>query len=183
MQRDLAVMKDEVRNLKMESGSTLCSEAGTGVGLGASGTLARPPVLASWFNEIVIPRKVEFKGWIKDYTRSSFQGITDEEVMVFIVDLQKIMPGQFHQYVDRDQSRKEQGNWTTRTTVNMWFKNETNLASMTGVLKVAKEELKEKCNKIRDQEVSARPGSESPKEILCESARPVLQGTESSERR
>ena len=71
-----------------------------------------------------------------DNTRSSFQGNTDEEVVVFIVDLQKIIPGQFHQHIDCDQSRKEQGNWPTKTIVNMWFKNETNLAAMIGLQKL-----------------------------------------------
>ena len=43
--KDLAVLKEEMKNLKMGSGSTVCSEASTGVGLGASGTFARPPAL------------------------------------------------------------------------------------------------------------------------------------------
>ena len=135
VQRDLAVMKEETKNLKMGRGSTVCSEASTGVGLGASGTFARPPTLAFRYNEIFIPRKMEFKGWVTDYTRSSFHGITNEEVMVFIVDLLKIIPGQFHWYIDWDKSRKEQGSWPTKTNVNMWFKNETNLATMIGQLK------------------------------------------------
>ena len=60
--RDLDLMKEEIKNLRMESGSTVCSEASTGVGLGASGTFVRPPALASRYNEIFIPRKMEFKG-------------------------------------------------------------------------------------------------------------------------
>ena len=102
VQRDLAVMKEEIKNLMMASLSAVCSEAGTGLRLGASGTFARPPALA------YIPRKMEFKGWITDYTRSSFQGTTNEEVMVFIVELQKIIPGQFHQYIDWDQELVDQ---------------------------------------------------------------------------
>ena len=42
LQNELAVMKDEIKNLKMGSGSTLSSEASTRVGLG-SGTFAGPP--------------------------------------------------------------------------------------------------------------------------------------------
>ena len=86
-------MEEEIKNLKMGSGSTVCSEASTGV------NIARPPALASRYNEISMSRKMELKGCITDNT-SSFQGITDEEVMVFIVDLQKVIPGQFHQYID-----------------------------------------------------------------------------------
>ena len=108
VQRDLAVMKEEIKNLKMGSLSAVCSEAGTGLRLGASGTFARPPALACRYYEILIPRKMEFKGWITDYTRSSFQGTTNEEVMVFIVELQKIIRGQFHQYIDWDQELVDQ---------------------------------------------------------------------------
>ena len=43
---------------------------------------------------------MELKGWIIDCTRSSFQRTADDEVMVFIVDLQMTTLGQFHQYVD-----------------------------------------------------------------------------------
>ena len=39
-------MKDEIKNLKIGSGSTVCSEASTGVGL-VSGSFARPPPLTS----------------------------------------------------------------------------------------------------------------------------------------
>ena len=67
----------------MVSGCTVCSEASNGVGLGASGTFARPPALASRKNEIFIPRKMELKGWITDCARSSFHGITLNAVMLF----------------------------------------------------------------------------------------------------
>ena len=74
--------------------------------------------------------------WVTDYTRSSFQGITLDEVMRFIVDLQKMVPNEFHQYIDWNQTRTEQGSWPTKTIVNM--------------LKVVKEELKKKPWKIHD---------------------------------
>ena len=67
------------------------------------------------------------------------------------------MPSQFHQFFDWDQSRKEQGNWPTKTIVNMWIKNETNLATMIGLPKIVEEEMKKKTPyKIREQEVAAR---------------------------
>ena len=156
VQKGLGVMKEEIKNFKMGSGSTVCSEANTSVGLGASGTSARPPALASRFDEIFIPRKMELKGWITDCTRSSFPGITLNEVMLFIVDLQKMLPNELHQYVDWDLTWTEQGNWPTKTTVNVWFKNETNLATMIGLLEVVKDELKKEPYKIHDQEVSAK---------------------------
>ena len=54
-------MKEEIKNLKMGTGSRVCSEASTGVGLG-SGTFARRPLLSSWWTETWIPRKMELKG-------------------------------------------------------------------------------------------------------------------------
>ena len=51
IQKELAVEKDELKNVKMGSGSTLCSEASTGIGIG-SGTFARPPPLTSRWSEI-----------------------------------------------------------------------------------------------------------------------------------
>ena len=61
VQNELAVMNDELKNLKMGSGSTVCSEASTGVVLG-SGNFA-----------------MDFKGWVLDYSKSRIQGITDDE--------------------------------------------------------------------------------------------------------
>ena len=65
VRKDLGVMK-EMKNLKMGSRSTVCSEASTGESLGSSGTFARPPALASQYSEIFIPKKMEFKGWVTD---------------------------------------------------------------------------------------------------------------------
>ena len=57
-----------------------------GVGLGASGTFARPPGIASRFYEIFMPR-MELKGWVIGCTRSGLRGVAMDEVMVMIVDL------------------------------------------------------------------------------------------------
>ena len=57
-----------------------------------------------------IPRKMEFKGWVTDYTKWSFQGLTVNEVMTFIGDLQKMVPNEFHLYIDWNKTRTEQGN-------------------------------------------------------------------------
>ena len=50
VQNDIAVMKEEIKNLKMGSSSTVSSEASAWVGLG-SGTFARPPPLATRWTE------------------------------------------------------------------------------------------------------------------------------------
>ena len=71
MQNDLVAMKEEIRQIKQESGSTVCSEASTAGCKGASGTIARPlPGIAARYNEVFVQRKMEFKA---DYTRGSCQ--------------------------------------------------------------------------------------------------------------
>ena len=65
-----------------------------------------------------------------------FLGLAGDEVMKFNGDLQKMVPNEFHQKIHFNQTRSEQGNWPTKTIVNMWFKNETNLATMIGLLKI-----------------------------------------------
>ena len=134
-------MKEEIKNLKMFSGSIVCGEASTGVGFGSC-IFARPPSLASRYHEIFNPRKMEFLGWITDCTKGSLQGITDDEVMTILSDLEKMIPRQAHQWIDWDQTREQQGNWPTKKMVSVWFKNETILALMIELLKVVKEEMK-----------------------------------------
>ena len=55
--KDLEVLKEEMKSLQRRSGSTVCSEASTGVGLGGFGAFAGPPAYASQFSDIFIPRK------------------------------------------------------------------------------------------------------------------------------
>ena len=76
---DIDALKEEMRSLQRGSGNTVCSEASTGLGLGGSGTFARPqaPALASRFNDVFLPRKMELKGWITDYKQCCYQGLTD----------------------------------------------------------------------------------------------------------
>ena len=49
-----------------------------------------------------------------NYTRSSFRGITLDEVMRSSWTLRKMVT-EFHQYIDWNQTRTEQGNWPTLT--------------------------------------------------------------------
>ena len=53
-------MKDEIKSAQTGSGSTVCSEANAGVGLG-SGTFARPPNLSSRWIDTCVSRKMGFK--------------------------------------------------------------------------------------------------------------------------
>ena len=136
-------MKEEIRQIQLGSGSTVCSEASTAVGKGASCTFVRPPPgIAARLNDFFIPRKMEFKRWVTDYKRCSLEGLTNSEVSNFISDMQKLVPNVFHKHIDWDQTKTEQGTWPTKKFVNMWFKNETNLATMIGLLEIVKNELK-----------------------------------------
>ena len=50
-------MKEEIRQIKLENGSTVCSEASTAVGKGASGTFARlPPGIVARYTKDGIQR-------------------------------------------------------------------------------------------------------------------------------
>ena len=71
VQKEMAVMKEEVKTFTMGSNCTASSEASTRVGLG-SGTFARPPPLATRWADPWAPRKLEFKGWNPDYTLKPF---------------------------------------------------------------------------------------------------------------
>ena len=89
-------------------------------------------------------------------------------------DLQQMVPNEFQQYIDWNQTNTEQGNWPTKTTVNMWFKNETNLATM------IEDELKRIPYKLHEQEVSARLEMSLEKETFGKGTRLVLQRPQSS---
>ena len=64
-----------MKKLKMGDGSTVCSEASTGMSLGGFGSFARAPPLVSQYSDIFIPNKIEFKGCVTDYKQCSFQGL------------------------------------------------------------------------------------------------------------
>ena len=113
------------------------------MGKGASGTFVRlPPGIAARLNDFSMPRKMEFKGWVTDYKRCNLEGLTNNEVTNFISDLQKMVLNEFHKYVGWDQTKTEQGNWSTKTFVSMWFKNKTNMATTIGMLALVKNEIK-----------------------------------------
>ena len=71
-------------------------------------------------------------------TNSAVSRVSNE-VTTFIKDLHKMVAIQFHKYIDLDQTRTEQGTWMTKTLVSMWFKNETNMATMIEMLEIVKE--------------------------------------------
>ena len=89
VQNDCMTIKEKIRQTEMGSGSgsTVCSDGSTAGGQGPSGTFARPPPgIGSRFNDFLMPRKVEFKGWVTDYKQCSYQRLTENEVSNFIKD-------------------------------------------------------------------------------------------------
>ena len=85
-------MKDEINDLRMESGSTVCSEAGTGVELG-SGTFSRPPPLISRCN---VQEGWRSKDGLQIFQKVVFKGIIDDEVLMLVSDLEKMVPRKAH---------------------------------------------------------------------------------------
>ena len=61
VQNEIAAMKEEIKNLNVGSGSTVCSDADARVALG-SGTFARPPPPSTRWTEMWIPRKWNSRG-------------------------------------------------------------------------------------------------------------------------
>ena len=62
------------------SGGTVGSEVSTAVGRGPSGTFARPPQgVAVRLNDLFMPRRMEFKGWVTDYMQCRYQGLTSAQ--------------------------------------------------------------------------------------------------------
>ena len=70
VQNESMTIKEKSRQLKLRSGSgsTDGSDASTAVGKEPSGTFARPPPgIGSRRNHFLMPRKMEFKGWVTDW--------------------------------------------------------------------------------------------------------------------
>ena len=95
VQIDLQAIKDKIRQLESGNGSggTVGSEVRTAVGKGPSGTFARaPPGVAVRLNDLFVPRRMEFKGWVTDYKQCRYQGLTETEVWNFIQELHRMVP-------------------------------------------------------------------------------------------
>ena len=64
-------------------------------------------------------------------------------------------------------SIEQQGNWPTEVLVRMWFKSETNLATMIELLRVVRDQLKKKPYEIKGQVVKARLGMSPHEKLLA----------------
>ena len=67
----------------------------------------------------------------------------------------KMLPDKNQKNVDWDQTRKEQGTWSAKLIVSMWFNNETNLLTMVGMLDTIKQDLTKAPFKLHGQKVSS----------------------------
>ena len=99
---------------------------------------------------------MEFKVWVTHYSKSSFQGVTVDEVMKLLSDLERMVPQQAQKWIDSDQTKKEQGTWPRKIMVSMWFKHDTNLVTMIDLLEIMKNELEKAAYKIHGQNEKAR---------------------------
>ena len=127
---DSMTIKGKIRQLDLGScsGSTVGSDASTPVGKEPSGTFARPPPgIGVRFNDFFLPRKMEFKRWVTEYKQSCHQGLTETDVSNFNKDMRRMVPDQYRKFFGWDQTMTEQGTCPTKTMVNMWFSNDTNL--------------------------------------------------------
>ena len=126
LQNDLQAIKDEIRQLELSRGSG--SDVSTAVG---SGAFARPPQgMAVRLNELLLPRRLEFKGWVTDHKQCRYQGLTDTEVSILTSDLHKMVPD-----IDWEQTKNEQGTWPTQIMVSLWSRNEANLLTRIGPIR------------------------------------------------
>ena len=69
VQNDLQTIKDKIRQLESGSGSgsVVGSDVSAAVGEGPGGTFARaPPGIDVLLNDFLMPRKMEFKGWVTE---------------------------------------------------------------------------------------------------------------------
>ena len=99
---------------------------------------------------------MEFKGCVTDDKQRSHQELTESEVTDFVKDLQKMVPDSCQKCVDWDQTRTEQWNGPTKTVVSMWFRNETNLPTMVGMLDITKKNSRRCPKRLHGQEICAR---------------------------
>ena len=67
-----------------------------------------------------------------------------------------MVPDQYQKYIECDQTKTEHGTWPTNTIVSVWFRNETNLPTMAGLLDVIKAKLRKEPCKLHGQELSSR---------------------------
>ena len=100
-----------------------------------------------------------------------------------LVDLRQMIPFNAQRFVDWEQTSTEQEDCPTKILISMWFKSETNLATMVELLRVVKDELMKKPDEVKGQVVKARLELSHQKKKLHKGACFVLQRNKCSKER
>ena len=138
VQNDMDALKEEMKNLKMGSGSTVCSEA----------SINSHSISKSFFG---------LGEWSsKDGQKITSSVVSKEWIQNFIADMEKMILERSHKYFDWEQTKSEQGPWPTKNMVSVWFRSETNLVVMIELLRIVKEELRKGHYTIKGSEVVPR---------------------------
>ena len=108
--------------------------------------------------------------------KQKFAGNNNGRSCKILVDLTQMIPLNAQKFVDWEITSTEQGNWPTKVLVSMWFKSETNLATIIELRRVVIDELQKKPYELEDQVVRARlEMSPKRKPLAKESSCVVLQ--------
>ena len=142
--------QEEMKSLKIGNGRTVCSGR----------HLCKVPAFVSRYSEMFIPRKMEFKGWVTGYKKCSFQDSRPTRSRISSEIYKRCCRVNFTSTLTGTKPGQKQGNWPTKTFVKMWFENETNMATMIGMLGIGKHELKKIPCKLHDEVVCAKFGND-----------------------
>ena len=131
------------------------------MGNGSSGTFGRPPSgIGNRFNDLFKPRKIEFKDGSQTTNNAVTKGSQTprywNSLETYTRCCQRNTKKKKEKELIWDQTRKEQETRPTKLIVSKWFKNETNLPTMVGMLDTIKQELKKVPYKLHGQEVPSR---------------------------
>ena len=102
---ELAFVKDDMMSMKTRSCGALSSAASTGFGLG-SRTIAPPPPLASWWQDGWVPRKIEVKGRVTDWSKEHIQGIQDDQTKRKLGEIEVAVAAEIKVEIDWAQSKE-----------------------------------------------------------------------------
>ena len=70
--------------------------------------------------EIWLPRKIEIKVWVKDWSTREMTGLDYEQVMKLLTELESILPEEVNDVTGWTYTR-DQGSWSKKTMISLWF--------------------------------------------------------------
>ena len=155
---ELAKLKEEMNSI-MRGRSCDSSAASTSFGLG-SGTFAWPPPLGQNGKEAWMPRKIDIKGWVEDWSQKEATGLTNDRTMEHTGELE----------TDNVEVRVTFSIGKTQTTIrviSLWCMTNAEKGQMFVALKVVRRSLAENDYKVRV--CGVRPWTEPAKKTHGES--------------